>query len=173
MGYAAPESLQREDARILKEELGCVIVRTSHYPQSQYFVDECDRLGLLVFTEIPGWQHIGDEAWKDQAVENVREMVTQYRNHPSIILWGVRINESLVDDAFYLRTNALAHELDPSRATGGVRYLEKSSFLEDVYTFNDFSHKGDNPGVRPKKNVTPDMSKALLITEHNGHMFPT
>ena len=173
MGYAAPESLQREDARILKEELGCVVVRTSHYPQSQHFIDECDRLGLLVFTEIPGWQHIGNEAWKDQTVENVREMVMQYRNHPSIILWGVRINESLDDDALYLRTNALAHELDPSRATGGVRYLEKSSFLEDVYTFNDFSHKGDNPGVRPKKNVTPDMSKALLITEHNGHMFPT
>ena len=173
MGYAAPESLQREDARILKEELGCVVVRTSHYPQSQHFIDECDRLGLLVFTEIPGWQHIGNEAWKDQTMENVREMVMQYRNHPSIILWGVRINESLDDDALYLRTNALAHELDPSRATGGVRYLEKSSFLEDVYTFNDFSHKGDNPGVRPKKNVTPDMSKALLITEHNGHMFPT
>ena len=173
MGYAAPESLQREDARILKEELGCVVVRTSHYPQSQHFIDECDRLGLLVFTEIPGWQHIGNEAWKDQTVENVREMVMQYRNHPSIILWGVRINESLDDDALYLSTNALAHELDPSRATGGVRYLEKSSFLEDVYTFNDFSHKGDNPGVRPKKNVTPDKSKALLITEHNGHMFPT
>lgn len=173
MGYAAPESLQREDARILKEELGCVVVRTSHYPQSRHFIDECDRLGLLVFTEIPGWQHIGNEAWKDQTVENVREMVMQYRNHPSIILWGVRINESLDDDALYLSTNALAHELDPSRATGGVRYLEKSSFLEDVYTFNDFSHKGDNPGVRPKKNVTPDMSKALLITEHNGHMFPT
>ena len=94
IGYAAPESLQREDARILKEELGCVAVRTSHYPQSQYFIDECDRLGLLVFTEIPGWQHIGDESWKEQACENVKEMVLQYRNHPSIILWGVRINES-------------------------------------------------------------------------------
>ena len=49
VGYAVPESLQREDARILKEELGCNAVRTSHYPQSQYFIDECDRLGLLVF----------------------------------------------------------------------------------------------------------------------------
>ena len=92
IGYAAPESLQREDARILKEELGCVIARCSHYPQSHHFIDECDRLGLLVFPEIPGWQHIGDENWKEQAIENVKEMVTQYRNHPSIILWGVRIN---------------------------------------------------------------------------------
>ena len=173
VGYAVPEALQREDARILKQELGCVAVRTSHYPQSHYFVDECDRLGLLVFTEIPGWQHIGDEAWKDQAVENTREMVKQYRNHPSIILWGVRVNESQDDDELYRRTNAAAHELDPTRATSGVRYLEKSSLLEDVYSYNDFSHTGNNPGCKPKRAVTPDRKKPLLITENNGHMFPT
>ncbi len=173
IGYAAPESLQREDARILREELQLTAVRTSHYPQSHYFLDECDRRGLLVFTEIPGWQHIGDEKWIDQAVENVREMVTQYRNHPSIVLWGVRINESQDNDEFYRRTNALAHELDPGRPTSGVRYLEKSSLLEDVYAYNDFSHKGNNPGCKPKDKVTPDMSKALLISEHDGHMFPT
>ena len=173
IGYAAPESLQREDARILKEELGCVAVRTSHYPQSQYFIDECDRLGLLVFTEIPGWQHLGDDAWKDQACENVREMVLQYRNHPSIILWGVRINESQDCDELYRRTNAIAHALDPSRPTSGVRYLEKSQLLEDVYAFNDFSHTGNNAGVRPKKKVAPTAGSAILISEHNGHMFPT
>ncbi len=173
VGYAAPETLQREDARILKEELCCSAVRTSHYPQSKYFIDECDRLGLLVFTEFPGWQHIGDAAWKEQACENLREMVLQYRNHPSIVLWGVRINESQDDDEFYTRTNAIAHELDPSRATSGVRYIEKSSLLEDVYAFNDFSHDGKAPGVKPKKAVTPDMDKALLVSECNGHMYPT
>ena len=173
IGYAAPEALQREDARILKEELGCNAVRTSHYPQSQYFIDECDRRGLLVFTEIPGWQHIGDAAWKDQACENTQEMVLQYRSHPSIVLWGVRINESMDDDEFYRHTNAIAHELDPSRLTSGVRYLEKSHLLEDVYAYNDFSHNGRTPGARPKKAVTPDMNKALLISECNGHMFPT
>ena len=173
VGYAVPERLQREDARILKEELQCNAVRTSHYPQSPWFLDACDRLGLMVFTEIPGWQHVGDEAWKAQACENVREMILQNRNHPSVILWGVRINESLDDDGFYNRTNAIAHQLDPSRATSGVRYLEKSSLLEDVYAFNDFSHNGITPGARRKKDVTPDSSKALLISEHNGHMFPT
>ena len=173
IGYAAPESLQREDARILKEELGCVAVRTSHYPQSHYFLDECDKLGLLVFTEIPGWQHIGDKAWQEQACENVKEMVLQYRNHPSIVLWGVRINESQDCDALYELTNAIAHDLDPSRPTSGVRYLEKSHLLEDVYSFNDFSHKGDNGGVRPKKKVAPTAQSAIIISEHNGHMFPT
>jgi len=173
IGYAATERLQREDARILKEELGCVIVRTSHYPQSKHFIDECDRLGLLVFTEIPGWQHIGDENWKEQAIENVKEMVLQYRNHPSVILWGVRINESQDDNDFYIKTNAVAHALDPSRATSGVRFIKQSHLYEDVYGYNDFSHTGKNAGVEPKKAVTPDMTKALLITENNGHMFPT
>ena len=173
VGYAMPESMQRMDADILKYELGVNAVRTSHYPQSHYFIDQCDRIGLLVFMEIPGWQHIGDEAWKDQAVINVRDMVMQYRNHTSIILWGVRINESVDDDAFYTRTNQIAHQLDPSRATSGVRYLEKSHLLEDVYAYNDFSHNGVTPGAKPKKDVTPDMGKALLISECNGHMYPT
>lgn len=173
IGYAATERLQREDARILKEELGCTAVRTSHYPQSQHFLDACDELGLLVFTELPGWQHIGDEAWKQQACDTLREMIVENRNHPSIILWGVRINESVDDDAFYTCTNRIAHDLDPSRATSGVRYLEKSHLLEDVYAYNDFSHKGNNPGAKRKKDVSPDPKKAFLISECNGHMYPT
>jgi beta-galactosidase len=173
VGYAMPESMQKYDADLLKTELGMNAVRTSHYPQSHHFLDRCDELGLLVFTEIPGWQHIGDKAWKNQAVENVREMVLQYRNHPSIILWGVRINESLDDDAFYAKTGAVAHELDPTRQTSGVRYLQNSSLLEDVYAFNDFSYNGETCGCLTKSEVTSDMSKGYLISEYNGHMFPT
>ncbi len=172
-GYAMPESMQRYDADILKYELGLNAVRTSHYPQSQHFIDRCDEIGLLVFTEIPGWQHIGDEKWKDQAVKNVEEMVTQYRNHPSIMLWGVRINESVDDDEFYARTNETARKLDSSRSTSGVRYLKKSSMLEDVYAYNDFLHDGKTAGCERKKNVIPDINKPYLISEYNGHMYPT
>ena len=94
VGYAMPERVQRKDADILKYELGVNIVRTSHYPQSPYFLDRCDEIGLLVFEETPGWQHIGDSAWQDVTCENIRKMITRDRNHPSIVLWGVRINES-------------------------------------------------------------------------------
>ncbi len=173
VGYAMPESMQKLDADLLKKELGLNAVRTSHYPQSHHFLDRCDELGLLVFTEIPGWQHIGDETWQDQAVENVKEMVLQYRNHPSIILWGVRINESQDCDAFYTRTNAIAHALDPTRQTSGVRYLKHSSLLEDVYAYNDFSYDGTNHGCLKKEDVTPDLTKGYLISEYNGHMYPT
>lgn len=173
VGYAMPASIQKMDADILKKELGVNAVRTSHYPQSHYFLNRCDELGLLVFTEIPGWQHIGDEKWKEQAVANVRDMILQYRNHTSIILWGVRINESKDDDVFYERTNAVAHELDPTRLTGGVRACKRSSLLEDVYTYNDFIHDGKQSGCEKKSGVTSDMEKPYLISEYNGHMYPT
>ena len=173
VGYAMPDDVQRRDAEILRRELGCNVVRTSHYPQSQAFLDRCDELGLLVFTEIPGWQHIGGEAWKDRAVRNVDDMVWQCRNHPCVILWGVRINESADDDAFYRRTNERAHGLDPTRQTGGVRCIRHSSLLEDVYTYNDFIHRGDNPGLAWKNEVTSALRAPYLVTEYNGHMYPT
>lgn len=173
VGYAMPKSPQENDADILKNELCVNAVRTSHYPQSQHFINRCDELGLMVFTETTGWQYVGDEKWKAIACENVAEMVRQYRNHPSIIIWGVRINESGDDDEFYERTNKIAHSLDKSRATGGVRCIKKSSLLEDVYTYNDFSHIGNNPGVIDKSEATSNMNKPYLISEYGGHMYPT
>lgn len=173
VGYAMPKSMQVEDAKILKYKLGLNAVRTSHYPQSHHFINACDEFGLLVFTEIPGWQHIGNDEWKDIAVNNTKEMVKEYRNHPSIILWGVRINESMDDDSFYKRTNEIAHTLDDTRPTSGVRFIQKSSLLEDVYAYNDFSHDGTNSGCLAKSKVTPNKKKGYLISEYNGHMFPT
>ena len=157
-----PARVQRRDATILRKELKCNIVRTSHYPQSTHFLDCCDEVGLLVFEEIPGWQHIGDKAWQDLAVANVGAMIRRDWNHPAIVLWGVRINESLDDHDFYARTNALAHELDDSRQTGGVRYLRNSELLEDVFTINDFGF----PLRAPNHPL-------YFNTEFNGHMFPT
>ncbi|MBI5094875.1 MAG: glycoside hydrolase family 2 protein [Candidatus Hydrogenedentes bacterium] len=162
LGGAAPARLQRRDADILKRELGLNIVRTSHYPQSPHFLDRCDEIGLLVFEEIPGWTHIGDAAWKEVSKQELREMIVRDRNHPSIVLWGVRINESADDHDYYTDTNRIAHELDPTRQTGGVRCFRESEMLEDVFTYNDFSNGVQPPNHRP-----------YLITEFNGHMFPT
>ena len=162
VGQAMPARPQRQDARILRRDLRCNIVRTSHYPQSRHFLDECDEIGLLVLEEIPGWQHIGPKEWQDIAVDNVRRMVRRDWNHPSIILWGVRINESRDNHDFYTRTNAVAHALDKSRQTGGIRYFQESEFLEDVFTMNDFGFPLKAPN-HPK----------YLNTEFVGHTFPT
>jgi beta-galactosidase len=162
IGMAAPARLQRKDAEIIKYDLACNIVRTSHYPQSPHFLDHCDKIGLLVLEEIPGWQHIGDTAWQEVSKLELRAMIERDRNHPSIIMWGVRINESPDHFDFYSATNQLAHELDPSRATGGIRCFHGSELLEDVYTMNDFKYDLG----------TPD-AKKYLVTEYAGHMYPT
>ncbi len=174
VGYAMPANMQIKDAEILKYELGVNIVRTSHYPQHKAFLDRCDEIGLLVFTEIPGWQHIGSgDDWRAVVMQNVREMITRDRNHPSIIIWGVRINESPDCDELYKETNRLARELDPTRQTGGVRNFGGSNYLEDVYTYNDFSHTGKNPGLEKAMKIKKVKEAPYLVSEHNGHMFPT
>jgi|KBSMisStandDraft_5_1062788.scaffolds.fasta_scaffold00533_7 beta-galactosidase len=162
VGQAMPARVQRRDADILRNKLHCNLVRTSHYPQSRHFLDACDEIGLLVLEEIPGWQHIGDEAWKQLAIDNVRRMIRRDWNHPSIILWGVRINESKDDHDFYTRTNAVAHQLDSTRQTGGIRYFQESEFLEDVFTMNDFGFP-----------LKPPNHPRYLNTEFVGHTFPT
>lgn len=181
VGYALGKSAQSKDAEILKNELRLNLARTSHYPQSRHFLDRCDEIGLLVFEEIPGWQHIGDATWKARALDNIRAMIRRDWNHPSIILWGVRINESGDDHDFYSEANRISHELDPTRQTGGVRCHAESEFLEDVYTMNDFilgeeELGGNRPRtpLRPQRECTGlDHDVPYLITEYNGHMFPT
>ena len=172
VGYAMPFRGQEEDAIMLKETLCLNAVRTSHYPQSIDFLNKCDELGLLVFEEIPGWQNVGNEKWQEIAINNVKDMINRDKNHPSIILWGVRINESGDYHDFYSKTNAIAHKLDPYRKTGGVRCFAHSELLEDVYTYNDFVCTGKDIALREKEEITTS-DKPYLVSEYGGHMFPT
>lgn len=173
VGYAMPASAQIADADTLKYELGCNLVRTSHYPDSIHFLDRCDEIGLLVFTEMPSWQYTGaDEEWRNNCIENVRRMVLRDRNHPSIIIWGVRVNEGQDCDELYEKTNAIAHALDDTRPTGGVRNFPQSHLLEDVYTYNDFIHSGGKIALNSPM-IVAGPSAPYLVTEHNGHMYPT
>lgn len=172
VGYAMPKSAQYKDADILKNELKVNAVRLSHYPQSDHFLDRCDEIGLLVFDEIPGWQHIGDEEWQRVAYQHVEEMIKKDQNRPSVFIWGTRINESNDDHEFYKKTSDIARGLDDSRPVGGVRCIKNSELLEDVYTFNDFSHTGDNLGLENPSKVFKE-DKPYLVTEYNGHMYPT
>jgi len=172
VGYAMPKRVQAQDADILKYELGVNFVRSSHYPASRHFLNRCDAIGLLVFEELPGWQHIGDEEWQHTALQNIEEMIMHDFMHPSIILWGVRINESPDQHDFYLAANQLARRLDPTRQTGGVRNFANSELLEDVYTYNDFSCNSLTSSLLPVHKVTK-ANVPYLVTEHNGHMFPT
>ncbi|HEY8436124.1 MAG TPA: glycoside hydrolase family 2 TIM barrel-domain containing protein [Haloplasmataceae bacterium] len=173
VGYAMPKSVQKRDAEIIRRELGFNLVRTSHYPQSKHFLNACDELGLLVFEEIPGWQYVGDATWQAVLKENLKEMIIRDRNHPCIILWGVRVNESGDMETLYRETNAIAKTLDPSRPTGGVRCFKGSQLLEDVYTYNDFSLTTGDVILQKVEDVIGDSEAPYLVTEYLGHTFPT
>jgi len=172
MGYAASKSLQIDDADLLKKEVGVNIVRTSHYPQSEHFLNRCDEIGLLTLNEIPGWQHLGkSEAWRNQCLKYCEEMVKLERNHPSLVLHGVRIDESVDDHDLYTKTNEIAHKFDPTRQTIGVRNFVGSECLEDVYGFNDFTCNSLKVGLRKPSQVKTS-GHPLLVTEYMGHMDP-
>jgi beta-galactosidase len=139
VGFAAPRRALRRDAEILRHSFNCNIVRCSHYPQSEAFLDACDELGLLVWEEMPGWQYIGDESWQNLALRDVEGMVRRDRNRPSIIIWGVRINESHNDPALYVRTRKIAKSLDDSRPTSGTMTAHSTSdWHQDVFAFDDY-----------------------------------
>ena len=176
IGGAAPNRLQRHDARILKFDLGLNMMRCSHYPPAPEFLDECDRIGLLVLDEFPSWQFIGkSKPWQNNAVQAVREMIFCDRNHPSVILWGVRGNEASPreedDRELYTRTYALVRQLDPTRPPGGARLSDgwHGKFVpEEVMTVNDYSD-----GWELISWPQPVTAKPWLITEYGDpRQFP-
>ncbi|MGH9581867.1 MAG: glycoside hydrolase family 2 TIM barrel-domain containing protein, partial [Bryobacteraceae bacterium] len=143
-GHAMPARVQRRDAEILRREFHCNFVRCSHYPQSEAFLDACDNLGLMVWEEPPGWQYLGDAAWKDLVVRDVGDMVRRDRNRPSVVIWGVRINESHNDPDLYRRTKGVAKSLDGSRQTSGsMTRLSTQDWVQDVFAYDDYHAKPD------------------------------
>ena len=178
-GYALPERVQAADADVLRNYLHVNTVRTSHYLQSEGFLSRCDEVGLLVFSEIPGWGYIGGEKFKETSHQDIRDMITTQYNHPSIFIWSIRINESADDDEFYLKSNEIAHSLDKSRPTTGVRCIKNSHLLEDVYAFNDFIHMTREVKHYRELVLTNQQSVTglthrvpYIVTEYSGHVYP-
>jgi beta-galactosidase len=161
VGYAMPPRVQRRDAEILRHDFNCNIVRCSHYPQSPAFLDACDELGLMVWEETPGWGYLGDEHWQDIVVDNVRDMVRRDRNRPSIVIWGVRVNESRNDQSLYQRTTALAKSLDGTRACSGSMTgfgNWQQDWHEDVFAMDDYHSAPDGTvGIFPPLPGIPYM----------------
>ncbi len=160
IGRAANDRHQSSDADLIKKT-GLNAVRCSHYPQSKAFLTRCDEIGLLVFEEAPGWQYVGDEAWRDIYKKNIEEMIARDKNHPSIISWGVRVNESFDSHDLYEETNRLARNLDSTRPTHGVRRMESygdSECQEDIFCVN-YTYP-ELPRKRP-----------FIITEHSMDWF--
>ncbi len=169
LGNAASFRLQYLDALLLKQS-GLNFVRLSHYPQSPDFLDACDHLGLMAFEELPGWGFVGNREWKKVAEQSLREMILRDRNRPSIILWGVRVNEAWWGEKWLEQMIRPAHELDPTRPASGARFVRNFRHLrEEVIAHNDYSGgllkpPGNKPWIVSEYSVgAPTLTDALQI----------
>ena len=102
-------------------EVGCTTIRLAHYQHAQYFYDLCDERGLVIWAEIP---YISKHmpGGRENTISQMKELITQNYNHPSIVVWGLSneisiggSDEDLLDNHRVL--NDLCHEMDKTRLT--------------------------------------------------------
>jgi len=171
-GAAMPARVQARDAEIIRRELNCTMVRCSHYPQSEAFFDACDELGLLAWEEAAGWGYLGDSAWLALAARDIGQMIVRDRNHPSIVIWGARLNETPNNVPFYTSTNELAHALDDSRPTAGAMAGMRLTldYEQDVFAENDYSSVRDAAGGKQPSLEPPvdGVGRPYLVAEAVG-----
>lgn len=138
-GNALPNSLHVKDIEMIKS-MGANFLRLAHYPQDPAVLDACDRLGLLVWEEIPVVRSVGKERFRENAKVMLREMITEHYNHPSVIVWGLMnevIRRQPKDQLHWSvelcqELHDLAHQLDPYRKTVQAQYKEEGTNIGDI-----------------------------------------
>lgn len=151
------------DALLIKE-LGANTIRLAHYQHSQDFYDICDELGFANWAEIPFISVMNaDPAAHDNCISQMKELVIQNYNHPSIFFWGLSneiliggISQKLVDN--HKELNALVKSLDPTRLTT-IAHVSMTPVEGDMHYITDTESYNHYFGWYNKK------------TEDNGPWF--
>ena len=144
-GNALTNEMHREDMEIIKE-LGANTIRLAHYQHAQEFYDLCDENGMIVWAEIPYiTMHMSDGT--ENTLSQMRELVVQNYNHPSIVCWGLSneitaasaVNEELLEN--HRKLNDLCHALDMTRPTvmADVFMLETDSPMLEIPDMNSYN----------------------------------
>lgn len=156
VGNAAPANAQKRDAILIKSA-GHNFVRLSHYNQHPAFIEACDELGLLVMPAIPGWQYYGrNEHFYNNAFRDCRELVRSLRNHPSVILWEVSLNESYPPNWLNAQFHRIAHEEYPG---------------EQCYTAGDTIGNFEGWDVLFVCDKLVNKEKPIVIREYGDYAF--
>ncbi len=121
IGNALLKEHHKEDMELIYE-MGATTIRLAHYQHDQYFYDLCDEYGMVVWAEIP---YISSHmpTGKENTISQMKELITQNYNHPSIVVWGLSneitmggaSNPDLIENHHIL--NDLCHEMDNTRPT--------------------------------------------------------
>ena len=121
IGNALLPCHHEEDIALILE-VGANTIRLAHYQQAQYLYDLCDEKGLVIWAEIP-YISAHMPSGRENTVSQMRELITQNYNHPSIVVWGLSneitmmtpTNDDILENHHII--NDLAHLLDPTRPT--------------------------------------------------------
>jgi len=158
VGMTVSEQQLRSDLRDIKE-LGCNMIRTTHYAQDPRFYDLADEMGFLVWTEIPAWKTsvdvLSDESvWQHYLAPQLEALVQNFRTHPSVIIWSVG-NE--------FRSNTEAGKNYVRRAARYVKALDRTRLVS-------FASDKHRPGADDESFQFVDV---LSINEYYGWYYGT
>lgn len=145
LGNAITKEHHNRDMELIRE-IGANCIRLAHYQHDQYFYDLCDRYGIVVWAEIP---YISEHMPNARAntISQMKELITQNYNHPSIVNWGVsnEITISTKNKKDMLENhrilNDLCHKMDGTRFTALACYavcgpFNRSAHITDVVSWN-------------------------------------
>lgn len=180
-GWALTKEDDKEDVRLMLE-MGTTAIRLGHYPQGAFFHEVCDKEGLLVWDELALVGDLKDTPeFRANAELQLREMILQLYNHPSVAFWGL-FNElrTTIDtprNAFYTSIieslNGVAHELDQTRPTVAAcnRRNEPYNKAVDLVCFN--AYPGWYSGTPQKmagyiKDWSSDYNTRVAISEYGA-----
>ena len=175
-----------EDANTLlswAKELGCNFVRLAHYPHNEYMVREAERMGIMVWSEIPCYWTID---WKnaktfENAKQQLTDMIHRDHNRANVIIWSIA-NEtphSAERDAFLSRLAKHARSLDNTRlismameVTGAANYVNRlndnMNEYVDVVSFNQYIGWYRDVNDAPKMTWEIPYNKPVIISEFGG-----
>lgn len=141
IGVALTDEMHRRDMKLMKE-MGANFIRISHYPQDDALLEMCDKLGMLAWEEIPIIDIVPDTpGYAGNCERNLREMIRQHYNHPSIITWGY-MNEILLVAQRRYKGEALKPVLERTLAL--ARRLEEVLKEEDTTRVSTMAFHGSN-----------------------------
>ena len=175
-----------EDARTLlswAKELGCNFVRLAHYPHNEYMVREAERMGIMVWSEIPVYWTI---AWKNpdtykNAERQLTDMIARDKNRANVIIWSIA-NEtphSAERDAFLGKLAQYARTQDSTRlismameVTGASNYKNRLQDnmhqYVDVVSFNQYIGWYRDVNDAPKMTWEIPYDKPVIVSEFGG-----
>lgn len=180
VGSAMSNIQHRADMELIKE-MGANFVRLAHYPQDPEIYKACDELGILVWDELPWCRGgLGNDAWKKNTKNMVKEIIEQNYNHPSVILWSLGNEIYWLPDfeggddigqlkEYLSELNDYAHKLDPTRKTA-IRKFYEGSDIVDVFSPSIWSgwYSGSYKSYQKAVDKYKKEYKHFLHTEYGG-----